>query len=229
MLTPYIGPLRARVRALLGQSGHSAATVDERIRLQPFAPRHTHPERFGTVAGAVLEGRRLLIHYHSRERDRQSERTVHPQRLLRYRDNWYLAAHCETAAALRLFSLDRIRHAKTLPEEATQTDPRALDRFLGASFGIFSGSAKDWVVLRFGAQASRWVADETWHPDQIGHWFAGRYQLQIPYSDPRELLMDILKYGPEVEVIAPPALRAMVAERLAAAADLYRQDDGPPA
>ncbi|MEY6434160.1 WYL domain-containing protein [Thioalkalicoccus limnaeus] len=227
LLTPYIGPLRGRIRTLLGQSGHSAATVAECIRLQPFAPRHTHPERFGICAGAVLEGRRLRIRYHGRERDRPSERVVHPQRLLRYRDNWYLAALCEMAAALRLFSLDRIRHAKALSEPAERIDPRELDRALGASFGIFSGSATDWAVLRFGPEASRWVADEAWHPDQIGQWVDDRYQLQVPYSDPRELLMDILKYGPEVEVIAPPDLRAIVAERLDSAVALYRQAGEP--
>lgn len=115
LLGPYISPLRARIRKLLEQSGHSAATVSERILLQPIASRPTHPECFGVIAGAVLEGKRLRIHYHGRTRDAMSERTVHPLRLLRYRDNWYLAAHCEQAAGLRLFSLDRIRHAEPRP------------------------------------------------------------------------------------------------------------------
>ncbi|NCC40610.1 MAG: YafY family transcriptional regulator [Gammaproteobacteria bacterium] len=221
LLAPYVGPLRARIRALLAQTGHSAATVSERILLQPMATRPTHPERFGTVASAVLQGRTLHIAYHGRERDRVSERTVHPQRLLRYRDNWYLAAYCTQAQGLRIFSLDRIRHAKPLPGLAEATDPPTLDRFLGASFGIFSGTASAWAVLRFSRNASRWVADETWHPDQIGQWEFDGYQLQVPYSDPRELLMDILKYGPEVEVLAPAELRAAVAERLRASAALY--------
>jgi predicted DNA-binding transcriptional regulator YafY len=34
--------------------------------------------------------------------------------------------------------------------------------------------------------------------------------------------MDILKYGPDVEVVAPPDLRARVAERLAEAVRQYR-------
>ncbi len=33
--------------------------------------------------------------------------------------------------------------------------------------------------------------------------------------------MDILKYGPDVEVIAPDSLRAAVAERLRAAYQIY--------
>jgi predicted DNA-binding transcriptional regulator YafY len=128
---------------------------------------------------------------------------------------------------LRIFSLDRIRHAEVLSEPANASDTAALNRFIGASFGIFSGSASAWAVLRFSPDASRWVADETWHSDQIGHWLEGRYELQVPYSDPRELLMDILKYGPEVTVMAPAELRAMIAERLRAAAEIYSAPQSP--
>ncbi|MBK1643202.1 transcriptional regulator [Thiocapsa imhoffii] len=221
LLTPYLGPLRARIRGLLAQSGHRASAVNERILLQPFATRTTNAERFGAVASALLEGHRIDIQYHGRQRNRVSTRTVHPQRLLRYRDNWYLAAHCDQAKELRIFSLDRIQRVKTHQEQALQCDATVLDRFLGASFGIFSGNAKAWAVLRFSAEAARWVADESWHPDQIGQWLLDGYELQIPYSDPRELLMDILKYGNDVEVAAPPELRRLVAERLQAAAARY--------
>ena len=138
-----------------------------------------------------------------------------------------MVAYCEQASALRIFSLDRIRHAEVLSEPANASDTAALNRFIGASFGIFSGSASAWAVLRFSPDASRWVADETWHSDQIGHWLEGRYELQVPYSDPRELLMDILKYGPEVTVMAPAELRAMIAERLRAAAEIYSAPQSP--
>lgn len=50
-------------------------------------------------------------------------------------------------------------------------------------------------------------------------------ELQIPYSDSRELLMDILEYGAEVEVIGPKDLRELVAERLGAGAGIYGRDE----
>ncbi|MBK5970720.1 MULTISPECIES: helix-turn-helix transcriptional regulator [Thiorhodovibrio] len=225
LLAPYLGPLRARLRSLLSQSGHTADTVSERILLQPIAARRTEAYRFGVVAGALLEAKRLDIRYHARTQDHESRRIVHPQRLVRYRDNWYLVAECEQAQALRIFSLDRITQAEQLSGGAYQLDAQTLERFLGASFGIFSGTATAWAVLRFSPLASRWVADEIWHPEQIGQWRSGHYELQVPYSDPRELLMDILKYGPDVEVIAPPALRDAVADRLRRAAATYAPDD----
>ena len=41
-----------------------------------------------------------------------------------------------------------------------------------------------------------------------------RIRLEFPYSDPRELILDILRYGPDVEVLAPEALRKAVIERI---------------
>ena len=49
----------------------------------------------------------------------------------------------------------------------------------------------------------------------------GRYVLEVPYSDDRELLMDILKFGADVQVLAPAALRGKVRDRLKAAAKRY--------
>lgn len=222
LLTPYIGPLRSRIRKLLEHGGHSADTVTSRVRLQAATPRPVDAERFGAVAGAVLNGHLLDMEYHGREKGQVSRRRVHPQRLLHYRDNWYLVAWCEQAQDLRTFSLDRI-HPLESTAGAIRIIPDAdIDRLIGATFGIFSGTASGWAVLRFSSSAARWVADETWHPEQIGQWVGDTYELQVPYSDDRELLMDILKYGPDVEVIAPPDLRRAVAQRVRDAAGRYQ-------
>jgi predicted DNA-binding transcriptional regulator YafY len=46
--------------------------------------------------------------------------------------------------------------------------------------------------------------------------------MELPYADATELAMDILRHGPQVKVLAPPALARMVAGRLAEAAAQYR-------
>src|SRR3546814_10458132 len=75
-------------------------------------------------------------------------------------------------------------------------------------YGIFAGKPKAWATLRFSAHAARWVADEHWHSQQKGEWLPdGRYELKLPYSNSKELLMDVLKYGPDAEVVAPLSLR----------------------
>ena len=109
-----------------------------------------------------------------------------------------------------------------LSRAALDVPEAKLDEHFAAAYGIFAGSPKQIAVLRFTAERARWVADEQWHPRQAGRFLDdGRYELEVPYSDPRELVMDILRHGPDVEVIAPPELRAMVAERLLAASGQY--------
>ena len=66
------------------------------------------------------------------------------------------------------------------------------------------------------------MADESWHPEQKGRFEDGYYVLEIPYSDSRELVGDILRHGPEVVVISPPALREEVSRRLEAALEQYQ-------
>ena len=90
-----------------------------------------------------------------------------------------------------------------------------LKEVLESGYGIFSGKAVTWAKLRFSPERARWVANERWHSQQKGKLETdGSYMLEIPYSDDRELLMDILRHGSEVSVIGPKKLRDRIAEEL---------------
>jgi predicted DNA-binding transcriptional regulator YafY len=79
-----------------------------------------------------------------------------------------------------------------------------------------------WATLRFEPERARWVAAEVWHPQQRGRFDeARRWVLEVPYNDPRELTMDVLKHGASVEVLAPASLRDAIAAELAAALGRY--------
>ena len=220
-------PLRQRIRRLLGDAGDHAARLGDKVRLQPFQQRAVASHVFAPVADATLAGKRLVIRYLPRSRDRHSERTVHPQRLLHSRHNWYLLANCEQAGDLRLFSLDRIVALQLLDEPALEVPQERLDCFTNESFGVFSGQPVAQAHLRFSLRAARWVADELWHPSQQGEWLQDGYHLRVPYSDPTELIMEVLRYGPDVEVVGPEELRQTVREQLVAAQALYTSNPDP--
>ncbi|MBP7624610.1 MAG: WYL domain-containing protein, partial [Xanthomonadales bacterium] len=104
--------------------------------------------------------------------------------------------------------LDRMRDAEVLDARADDVQEVDLDGHLASSYGIFSGPPKAWATIRFSPKASRWVADERWHSKQEGRFLDdGRYELRVPYSNARELLMDVLRYGPDAEIVAPVPLR----------------------
>lgn len=214
LMAARLAPLKARIRQLLAEAEHTEVSVSERVRVQSVHTRSVSDAIFMPVADAVLARWQLRFAYQSRGRDDLSRRQVDPQQLLHYRHNWYLLAYCQDAKALRLFSLDRISQPERLDVIATDISSEKVSDFAGASFGIFSGAATAEAHLRFSTLAARWVADEHWHPRQRGEWLADGYHLYVPYSDPTELIMDILRHGPEVEVVEPSVLRGAMAEKI---------------
>jgi len=215
LLGPHIAPLLTRLGKLLDSGAPSHAELARRIRVQTVGARRLHVPHFQAVGSALLRRQRLQLAYHGRGRDLVQAREVSPQRLIHYRDNWYLDAWCHLRNSLRSFAVDAVRSAQVLDRPAIDVAEAELDAVLGAGYGIFAGREVRWATLRFSAQRARWVADETWHPQQNGHFEAsGHYLLTLPYADPRELVMDILRHVPEVEVLAPADLRAMVREKL---------------
>lgn len=211
LLDELLAPIRTRLQRILQTEHLGGGEAEKRIRILAMAPRAKNMCHFQTVAGAVLRRKRLSIEYYNRERDQTSTREISPQRLTHYRDNWYLDAWCHQKKALRSFAVECIRHATVLTKIAKNVPEATLNRELASAYGIFAGVPVATAVLRFTAYRARWVADETWHPEQQSRWLDdGRYELSVPYSRDTELVMDILKHGPEVEVVAPVELREAV-------------------
>ncbi|MGE0387151.1 MAG: helix-turn-helix transcriptional regulator [Gammaproteobacteria bacterium] len=222
LLEPHVAPLRDRVERLLADKRAGSAEIAARIRILQSATRPLDADTFRRVAGALVRRQRLRVLYHGRERDETTERWVSPQRIVYYRDNWYLDAWCHLRRALRSFALERI-HVVEQGGPAQDIDSASLDTHYASSYGIYAGTPRHEALLRFTPGAARWVADEQWHPQQQRRVLRdGALELRIPYSDPRELAMDVMRYGAEVEVLAPAQLRNLVAQRLRAAADQYR-------
>jgi len=222
LLTPHIEPLKQRIETLLEGETHSSDEVRKRIRILHMNASPVEPDNFEVISSALLAGKRLQVVHYNRGRDAESERELSPQRLVYYRDNWYLDAWCHLRNGIRSFSVETIRKAVPLDRKSRRVPAKALDEILASGYGIFGGRDTQTVRLRFTPERARWVSSETWHPAQKG-WFAadGSYFLEFPYSDDRELIMDILKHGAAVEVVAPTSLRERMREQAKAIASRY--------
>lgn len=230
LLGPHIQPLMARLTSLLGSGRHPAEEVRKRIKLIPLAARRLSLDHFANLGTALLLRKRLRLTYYAKGSDETSEREVSPQRLVHYRENWYLDAWCHLRNGLRSFAVDGIRRAEILEQPAREVPEKTLDAMLGSGYGIFSGRKLAWAQLRFSAPRARWVSLEQWHPKQKGKWLKdGRYLLRVPYADDRELIMDILRHVPEVEVLAPAALRAKVLAQMRAGLARLESEEPEPA
>lgn len=215
LLGPQIKPLLARLTGLLGSADNPAEEVQRRIRIETVGARQFHLDHFQAVGSALLRRKRLVIRYHARGTDEETERELSPQRLVHYRDNWYLDAWCHLREGLRAFSVDAIKHAEILDKRAKDVADKRLDEVLGSGYGIFSGEKVSWATLRFSPERSRWVSSERWHPNQQAKINKdGSFELKVPYADDRELIMDILKYGGDCQVVEPEVLRDRVVTEL---------------
>ncbi len=222
LLEPHVGPLQERLRAILGGE---PAWKDIAKRLKVFQPerRSSTTTLFPSIAKSVLTRQRLWIRHYNRKDDRETEREVSPQRLVHYKGNWYVDAYCHLREDLRSFAIDAIRAAELRESRSREIPAAELDEHLGSGYGIFAGRKVEWATLRFTPEAARWVSAQSWHPKQRARFDAdGSYVLELPYADDRELLMEVMKYGADVEVLAPDSLRRRAAASLAKAAQRYR-------
>ena len=207
----------ATIRKKFGGNGSKHKMDGKRIRMINIGKRKGNIKHLTLATQAVLQGRKVSIRYDSRsgEKSESSRRLLSPQRLTHYRDNWYLDAWCHGKQALRTFALDRIMALHVRKEAARKISQKALDAYYTQTFGIFGGEVKNTAVLKFTPHRAQWVAEETWHQKQKGTWLEdGSYQLEIPYGNDLELIGDILKYGDQVEVIAPQELRDKIIHQI---------------
>ncbi len=224
VLARHLQPLTDKLQGLLGADAQASRALLRRVKVIGTARRRAPSRHFELLGSALVRRRRVWLRYFKRSDQSLSEREVSPQRLVHYRNTWYLDAWCHTSDALRRFALDAVREARQLDAKARLVGLRELEAELDAGYGIYGGAGTRvrWATLHFNADAAQWVANEEWHAQQKSRWLPdGRYELQVPYGEPTELAMDILRHGDSVTVVGDKALVSAISRRLASAAALY--------
>jgi predicted DNA-binding transcriptional regulator YafY len=222
LLGPHVKPLMTRLTATLDSATGSAQEILKRVKLIAVQKRRVDPKYFELIGSALVKRRRLILDYYGRTKDRRTKREVSPLRLVNYRGNWYLDAWCHKSEGIRMFALDSIHSAELSQEKAKDVSLKSVDDELGGGYGIYRGKDLQWATLVFNAEAAKWVRAEIWHENQKARELEdGCYELKIPFTEPSELEMDILRHGENVEVIAPTSLRSRIGKRLSEAAGRY--------
>lgn len=223
LLAPHVQPLLDRITTLMGSTQSDAAEVTARVKLMS-ASQHRRADlaAFEVVGNALMMRKRLRFSYEGRHRNEVTQREVSPQRLSYYRENWYLDAWCHDNQALRKFALDAVRDPLMTEDAAHELPLDEVNRQLAEGYGVYFGGPMQTARLRFSATAARWIRHERWHPQQVTRELEdGALEMSLPYSHPTELVMDLLRHGDSVEVLAPPELRHVVIERIHAMQRLY--------
>ena len=222
LLGAKLRPLHDRLTQLMDKHGLATQDVAKRIRIVSAGKRLVVAKCFEAIAAATMSRKRLKIWHFNRQNGITSEREVSPQRLVHYRDNWYMDAWCHLRDDLRNFSLDAVTKVEVMEAAAKELADKKIDEAVSAGYGIFNGAPQGWATLKFTPERARWVNGEIWHSMQESKTEAdGSYVLSFPYSDDRELLGDIMRFGADVQVLAPAALRSKVQKSFLEAAAKY--------
>jgi predicted DNA-binding transcriptional regulator YafY len=219
ILSRHLQPLRERIQQLLGQGDAlRASALHERVKVINAFRRPVPGEYFELITAALTTRRRVQMRYLTRGRQERGDREVSPQRLVHYRNTWYLDAWCHRAKGLRRFALDAIEHVVLVELAAKDVAMQEVQAEMDGGYGIYAGGQQQWAELLFSPRAAAWISREEWHPQQVGAWQDdGSYLLRLPYVDDTELVMDLLRQAEQVKVLAPQALRLKLRSRLRAA------------
>ena len=222
LLGPKLKPLQTRLNKILETQGADANTLSQRIRVVHAGKRRLPLKSFELVAKATVDRKQIEILHLNRQTGESVKRIISPQQLIHYRDNWYVDAWCHLRGGIRSFAIDAIESGVLVDKAAKDIDSEQLLKTMQSGYGIFGGQAKAWAELKFNAERARWVQHEEWHPEQKGTLHKdGTYTLEVPYSDERELIGDILRLGPDVKVLNPAPLVKQMKEALQKMQKLY--------
>ncbi|MFB7471833.1 helix-turn-helix transcriptional regulator [Kitasatospora sp. NPDC056184] len=232
--------LAARLK-VAGELGEAPAAGARRFHLDApgwfrDAPA---PPLLAAVARAVWGGRLLRVRYRRRPGADAGpdggpvERVLRPYGLVLKAGAWYLVARPDGAAppdAHRVYRVDRLAAAEPLADRPFERDEAFdLAAFWDAKAAEFARSLlRERVTVRLTPHgldrlphllepvAVREALATAGQPD--GH---GRVTVRLPVESLDVGYEELLRLGPEAEVLEPPALRRRLAEAAARAAALY--------
>lgn len=222
-LSDELGHIAAKLGAVLTAKmpGHIDPEQAFSFRSSEFTP--ADPLLFGCVSNALLLSRLLAFDYYSPAGHQSTTRMVEPHHLVNYMGTWHLIAFCRLRRDWRDFLLSRISECRVSEEGFAPHPETEWKPLLTDTFGIFQNRESFSVVLRFSPIRARWIRGQIWHGDQEAEELQdGSLQLTIPVSHEAEIIMEILKHGSQVEVLAPAWLRKKVGEEIEKMGKNYR-------
>lgn len=186
-----------------------------RIRLEPAHPLENHRTTYDTLLAAIAKRRCVRVSYQPPAGEALFRTKLSPYRLFFSRRSWYVIGRSSLHRSKRTFHLGRIAHIETLEDGFTIPKGFSLERHLRNAWHMIPESGRDQnVVIHFDPLVADNVAEVVWHKTQRTRYNDdGSLRFEVTVSGLREISWWILGYADQAEVIEPPELRKMIADR----------------
>lgn len=159
------------------------------------------------VREGVRQDRCLTIRYAGANAAEATDRVVCPLALVPSRGRWFMVGAVNDQ--VRVYRVDRMERATLMPDTFDRAGAPAVEELLSGE-RIFVGEVDETLVIRYSAKIAEWIAER----EGVQPGPDGAVTVEYPLGDREWAVRHVLQYGPEAEVVAPEAVRAMVVARL---------------
>ena len=204
------------------ETDHEALLEAQELIARPGPRPRIDPEVSDTILEAIKACRMLELYYCSRNDDRAKSRHVAPYGILSGARRYLVGRpKDDRSGPIRTYRLDGVLAARLLPESFVRPEGFDLQTFANRAFGVYQNDAEyGEVVWRFRPVAAEQARGYVFHPGLVlEDQPDGSLIVRFRASGHLEMCWHLYTWGDKVEVLAPPALRAMV--------ERHRRDDFP--
>jgi proteasome accessory factor B len=217
--------LRKLTHALRDKVSFEWSELEHSISFSKIGTAEADLRVFEEVSQAVLKSCELHFEYGKLGAKRFEPRRLQPYHLGSIENQWYAVGYDSDREQLRTFALNRMRAARMSKTRFKRPESFSVEEYFEGSFGVFTGSKRYRIRVRFDAVAGQLVSERTWHSSQkLEPKPGGELELSLEVSNLREVERWILSWGPRARVLAPPELVERVRKLAVETARLY---EGP--
>lgn len=154
--------------------------------------------------------------------DFSTQREVKPIAIKESQQRWYLIALEISSSTVKTFGLDRISNLKITDTKFKPIAYNVENEFKHA-FGVETYAPAEKVVLQFSNKQGNYIKTFPLHESQrILEETEDIVILEIYIHTTNDIIMELLKYGSDVEVVEPKSLIANMKERIKQMENLYQ-------
>jgi proteasome accessory factor B len=173
---------------------------------------------------ALLQQRRIILHYHPPEAYKPHTHEVDPYVLVLYRNGLYLIGHSHTSKAQRTFAIERIHKVEPTGERFEIPADFSAEAMEHRLFGILEDPSQT-IRIRFSPDVAYLFKERLWHPTQTIATRKDRsLVLTMQAGGLKEVVSWVLSWGPHAKALAPAELVKEVKKELIAAVKQYSRN-----
>lgn len=193
------------------------------IRMTPMNPHAGKQSVYDALVDALAHRTNVRLKYQSFYERKQIGTKLSPYQLLFQNHSWYVIGRSSLHKSIRTFNLSRIVEIHTLSEQYEVPRGFSMKRYLRNAWRLMPEPGPDHCVkILFSPRVAGNVGEVSWHSTQRIRWNEDRSLVfEVTVSGLEEISWWVLGYGDQAEVIEPPALRKIIAERVTNMAKTY--------